>query len=155
MSGSLISITATGVENLNRDLQRAASSGVLQKACRDALKEALPPSVIGTMQGRASGYGRMQGKAAGGLGYQTLPDGVGITLSGPFAKGAEFGGRMRPKKSYVYTSRAGRRYAVRRRATQQFLPHLGIQGYWMWPTIEDKLQGIRKKLIKAMIDEVS
>lgn len=61
---------------------------------------------------------------------------AGISVAGPAAAGAEFGGRGRP-------------------TTQQFQPHRGNgdnSGYFMWPTIRENLPLIEETYLKGVDD---
>lgn len=52
---------------------------------------------------------------------------------GDVAFGAEFGGRGRP-------------------TTQQFQPHRGTQGYFLWPTIRARSDDIQERYSEALLD---
>lgn len=80
--------------------------------------------------------------------------GFSVTSSGVVAKGAEFGGRRGPKRSYV-TSRKGTAYLVRRRTTMQFLPWVGNRGYAIVPSMRRSLRGIRKRILTAITEAVT
>jgi hypothetical protein len=69
----------------------------------------------------------------------SIQGGAGGGLGGALFAGGEFGGRKSKKKPYATRSRAGKPYVVKRRTTMQFLPHLGNEGYFYWPTIRDWL----------------
>lgn len=77
-----------------------------------------------------------------------LADGFQASLSGEVAKGAEFGGRRRPKVTYL---RRGR--AVRRRTTMQFLPH-NSRGYALTPATRRSMSGIRHRIVAAVVRAV-
>jgi hypothetical protein len=118
----------------------------------EVLAEVIDSSTIGEMHGRASGLGAMHGAAASGLNYARLSDGVTITAGGvEWVAGSEFGGRIKVM-TYQTRSRAGNPYTVTRHTTMQFNPWRGQKGYWMWPTITERMQGIREKLITALMD---
>jgi len=83
------------------------------------------------------------------------PDRYGVELAGAAAGtaldrvlyyGGEYGGRVSRKVRYATTSRTGRRYVVRRRTTMQFLPHLGREGYFVWPTVREWLPKINRAI---------
>lgn len=129
-----------------------ASSGEARRVLAQCLQEACDSSMIGEMQGRAGGLGRMHGRAASGLNYTTMSDGVQVTAGGvEWVAGSEFGGQVKIM-TYETTSRKGNRYTVTRHTTRQFNPWRGQKGYWMWPTITERLQGIREKLIDSLIN---
>lgn len=79
--------------------------------------------------------------------------GFTATTSGVVAAGAEFGGRRRPKKTYV-THRKGTTYTVRRRTTMQFLPH-NARGYALVPAMRSSMAGIRDRILLAVAAVVS
>ncbi|HUF98856.1 MAG TPA: hypothetical protein VMM60_12075 [Ilumatobacter sp.] len=58
---------------------------------------------------------------------------AGVALSGEAAAGAEFGGRGRP-------------------TTQQFQPHRGTQGYFVYPTIRRNMDRIETEYDTAIAD---
>lgn len=133
-------------------IARLSDVSVARRIVTEALLDALDPSMIGEMHGKASGLGAMHGRAAAGLNYTRLADGVTITAGGvEWVAGSEFGGQIKIK-TYQTHSRAGRPYMVTRHTTMQFNPWRGQHGYWMWPTITDRMQGIRKKLINSLMD---
>lgn len=118
-------------------------------------KEVTP--LVGHMKSTAGSYGRMPAKAAGATHIVSMRDGLGVTTgSSVLLKGAEYGGRKRPKKTYVTQRRRGSRptrpYIISRRTTQQFLPHLGNRGYWFWPTARKDMKGINKR-VRAILRE--
>lgn len=130
-----------------------ANSGVARRVLTECLQEACDSSMIGEMAGKAGGLGPMHGAAASGLNYTTMSDGVQVTAGGvEWVAGSEFGGQIKIM-TYATTSRLGKRYLVTRHTTRQFNPWRGQKGYWMWPTITERLQGIREKLITALIEE--
>ena len=51
---------------------------------------------------------------------------------------------------YATRSPLGRAYVVRRRTTMQFLPHLGREGYFLWPTVREWLPKINKAIGEAV-----
>lgn len=60
--------------------------------------------------------------------------------------GGEYGGRKSRKATYATRAPGGRAYVVRRRTTMQFLPHLGREGYFMWPTVREWLPRINRAI---------
>ena len=152
-------MTATGIRvppELERMMTSLARPAVLfDRALGETIQEALPGGVIGEARGRAARFGRMQSTAAGGLAYETLPNGVRLTGQGPFFMGAEFGGRKKPPQTVIMTSRRGKRYSARRKTTNQFLPFLGHVGYFLTPAYRQHLQGIRQKLLDRLAEEVT
>lgn len=77
-----------------------------------------------------------------------------VTEGGVVAHGAEFGGRRRPKRTYV-THRKGSTYTVRRRTTMQFLPWAGTHGYAIMPAMRSSMRGIRKRILEAVARAVA
>lgn len=82
-------------------------------------------------------------------------DAKGFTArtSGIVAAGAEFGGRRRPKRTYM-THRKGTSYSVRRRTTMQFLP-FNPRGYALVPAMRVSMAGIRQRISDAVAKVVS
>lgn len=79
----------------------------------------------------------LQQKAAGSLKASRTAAKAQISYGGaryPFSYGAEFGGGARPR-------------------TRQFLPHLGRQGYFLYPTIRGSQHEIAR-LYLAAIDKI-
>lgn len=124
----------------------------LQKELVDNLHTAAP-RIESDMNGAA--FTRIQHRAASTI--STGRDAEGITikgggggLGGVLFAGGEFGGRKSSKKAYATRSPNGRAYVVRRRTTMQFLPHLGQEGYFYWPTIRDWLPNLYKQQQKTL-----
>jgi hypothetical protein len=80
----------------------------------------------------------------------TIRGGGGGGLGGQLFAGGEFGGRKSTKRPYATRSPNGKAYVVRRRVTMQFLPHLGNEGYFYWPTIRDWLPKLFKQQQKTL-----
>jgi len=107
------------------------------------------PRIEADMQ--AAAFTRIQRRAASTV--QVTNDAEGITikgggsggLGGQLFAGGEFGGRKSKKKPYSTRSPNGRAYVVSRRVTMQFLPHLGTEGYFFWPTMRDWLPKLFKQ----------
>jgi hypothetical protein len=127
----------------------------LQKAATQALKTAVPAGASGEARGRMSGYGRVQAKASRGISYRGLSDGFSLGGAGVLLPGSEYGGRRRPKRTYVISRKGARPYSVRRRTTMQFQPHLGRRGYAITPTLRHRMAGIRQKMINAVMEAAS
>ena len=70
----------------------------------------------------------------------------GTSLDRTLYYGGEYGGRKSRKVRYATRSRRGRAYVVYRRTTMQFLPHLGQEGYFLWPTVRLWLPKINKAI---------
>jgi len=147
-----VTVDLSSVQEEMASITRLGDVTTVQRIITDTLVDSLDASMLGEMHGKASGLGRMHARAASGLNYQRLSDGVRITAGGvPWVGGSEFGGQVKIM-TYQTTSRAGNPYTVTRHTTMQFNPWRGQTGYWMWPTITERMQGIRKKLIESMIN---
>ena len=132
-------VTIEGLERLQGKLARA-KSGALQDDLVHNLHAAANPIIV-DMDARAQT--RIQRRAMDSVKATPLSNGIEIDGGRPgglgeilFA-GGEFGGRKGRKVSYATHSPNGRPYRVRRRTTMQFLPHLGREGYFFWPTIRE------------------
>jgi hypothetical protein len=79
----------------------------------------------------------------------------GTPLDRALYYGGEYGGRKSQKVRYATRSRAGRAYVVRRRTTMQFLPHLGREGYFLWPTVREWLPTINKAIGQQLVKVLS
>jgi hypothetical protein len=126
----------------------------LQKAASQALKTAVPGSASGEAKGRLARFGPVQAKAARGISYRGLSDGFSLGGAGVLLPGSEYGGRRRPKRTYVISRRGARPYAVRRRTTMQFQHYAGRTGYGITPTLRNRMSGIRQKMINAVMEAV-
>lgn len=118
MVASAASVRVTGLNELVRALKQVDSG--LPKEMRGV---SLSVAQTVTEQARSRGFslGSVAAKAAPSLRASGRQAGAGVTVGGsayPWALGAEFGGQGRP-------------------TTQQFQPHLGRTGYFVYPTIRD------------------
>lgn len=99
--------------------------------------KALATDIAGDAKGAAGGLGGVAAKVAPSIGPTTLSYGLlnaGIQFGGsayPMAMGAEFGGRGRP-------------------TTQQFQPHRGRVGYFLYPTIRRESGQIEERMTDAI-----
>lgn len=85
-------------------------------------------------RGRAEGLGGVAAHVAPSIRPSGTQRGGAITFGGssyPMAAGAEFGGRGRP-------------------TTQQFQPHLGRTGYFIYPTIREDAEQIEEHFSDAI-----
>jgi hypothetical protein len=142
------SIDTTGLAKMSGGVRRAIS-GALQKELTENLHEA-GPKIVADMKGAA--HTRMQRAAAGTINMNrdskgiTIRGGGGGGFPGVVFDGAEYGGRATRKRFYAsYQVYGNRALAVRKRATMQFLPHLGREGYFFWPTYRDWLPKLVKE----------
>lgn len=126
-------IEVHGLKELARALKQAESG--LPNALRDTNKE-VAKEVATKATGRAQSLGGVAAhvapsiRASAGARFAAV---AGGGASSPAFAGAEFGGRGRP-------------------TTQQFQPHLGTQGYFLYPTIRDEASDIEDKYTDALND---
>jgi hypothetical protein len=127
----------------------------LQKELVDNLHKAAP-AIQSDMRGHA--FTKIQRRAVSTVSITRDAEGITIKgggsggLGGQLFAGGEFGGRKSKKEPYATRSPLGRAYVVRRRTTLQFLPHLGTEGYFYWPTIRDWLPKLFKQQQKTLED---
>lgn len=132
-------IEVIGLAGFSANLQRAIG-GDLQRAMVANVQEARP-LIVGEIAGAA--FTKMQRRAAGSVASANITQGIeiaggtGQSLGAILFDGAEYGGRKSKRVTYATRSRKGRAYVVRRRTTMQFLPWLGREGYFYWPTIRE------------------
>lgn len=148
-------IQVSGLDAAIRGMTK--SSGELDRALGNTLHQALPNSAGGEMRGRASSMGVMESRAAGSARVHPLYNGVQVEAGtgDPFFKGSEFGGRKRRKRPHIVHSPRGKAYVVRKRTTMNFQPSVGKVGYFVTPVVKHRLSGIRSKLLKRVLKEVS
>ena len=136
----------------------STSSKTLQRELTDNLhKEG--PRIEAEIKGAA--FTRIQHRAASTVRVHPTSMGIDILgggtagLGGTLFAGGEFGGRKSKKKFYATRSRSGSTYVVKRRTTMQFLPHLGREGYFMWPSVRDWTKRLNKQEIKIVEKSVN
>lgn len=122
------------------------SSKKLQKELVDNLHAEASP-LESSIKGAA--FTRIQRRAASTVNVARDSEGLtvhggGGGLGGTLFAGGEFGGRKSKKKSYSTRSPNGMAYVVRRRTTMMFLPHLGQEGYFLWPQVREFLPRLLK-----------
>lgn len=107
-----------------------------------AMKRAATHAVQGSAPGsfRPPKFGSLVGQTKA-----KTATGFTAGLTGELAMGAEYGGRRRPKVTYL---RRGR--AVTRRTTMQFLPH-NPRGYALTPALRSSMGGIRQRIVDAVV----
>jgi len=148
------SIDAVGLAHFSKSLRRAVD-GDLQKALVVSIQEA-GPRIVADM--RDAAFTRIQRRAVSSVDVTRSRDGIDIAggrggdLAAVLFDGGEYGGRKSRKVTYATRSRAGRAYIVNRRTTMQFLPHLGREGYFYWPTIREALPKLAKAQ-EAILDK--
>lgn len=154
-----MTVVIRGLAELKRRFGRlpaAVSKATERHIQRDELGP-MPPHMRS-----AAGFRRQASVAASTVRYAPVRGGARVSagegggIGSTLLLGAEFGGRRKPKRAYAYRSPKGTVYVARRRATQQFLPHVGRRGYWFYPTVRKDMRGIRGRLrdvIQDVIDE--
>jgi hypothetical protein len=149
------SIDVIGLEHLSARVRRAASDE-LQKAMVKNIQDA-GPRIVAEMHGAA--FTKIQRRAAGSVALAKKSDGIeleggrGSSFGAVLFDGGEYGGRKSRKVVYATRSRLGKAYVVRRRTTMQFLPHLGHEGYFFWPTIRQWIPRLVKQQ-EAAVEKV-
>lgn len=148
MGGVQARVELTGMGAVRARFTRAPVT-VQDEAVRVIQREADP--MVRAMS--AATFTAIQRHAADSLAIRR--DRFGVELAGAAAgsaldralyHGGEYGGRKSTRVRYATRSRAGRAYAVRRRTTMQFLPHLGRDGYFVWPTVREWLPKINRAI---------
>ena len=119
-----------------------ANHATMQKAAADVVKASIPGAA------RPPRYGSLVGQTR-----TKTADGFEAKMTGELAKGAEFGGRRRPKVTYL-SRRGATSFSVRRRTTMQFLPH-NSRGYALTPATRHSMAGIRHRIIAAVVRAVT
>ena len=146
------SIDVTGLAKFSNSLRRAVS-GDLQKELVRNIQEA-GPKIVADMHGAA--FTKIQKRAVATVAARQTKDGIDIAggrggdLGAVLFDGAEYGGRKSKKVTYATRSPLGKAYVIRRRTTMQFLPHLGDEGYFFWPTIRDWIPKLAKEQEEAI-----
>lgn len=126
-------VNVEGLAELRRALK--AISATAPKELSAAGKE-VAQFVAADAQSAAQGLGGVAAKVAPSIRAAAAAGGGAIALGGsayPMAAGAEFGGRGRP-------------------TTQQFQPHLGRTGYFVYPTIRRDADRIESEFSDALDD---
>lgn len=140
------SIDVTGLARFSNSLRRAVAGDLQRDLVRNIQESG--PEVVQDMRGSA--FTKIQRRAADSVAATRSRDGIdieggrGSDLSAVLFDGGEYGGRKSRKVTYATRSPLGRAYVVNRRTTMQFLPHLGREGYFYWPTVRDWLPKLAK-----------
>lgn len=124
-------VNVEGLAQLRKDLK--AVSDAAPRELRQAHVD-VAQMVAGDAQGRAYGLGGVAAKTAPTVRASGTQAGAAIALGGPsapWAAGAEFGGQGRP-------------------TTQQFRPHLGRTGYFVYPAIRDNAEDAERRELEAI-----
>lgn len=141
------SIDVTGLAKFSDSIRRAVS-GDLQKELVKNIQDA-GPKMLAEMHGAAGT--RIQKRAVSSVDLQRKSDGIvleggtGGGLGATLFDGGEYGGRKRKKVTYATRSPLGKAYIINRRTTMQFLPWLGREGYFFWPTVRDWMKRLAKE----------
>jgi hypothetical protein len=126
-----------GLDELRRELKRLDDAGLIGEL-KDVNYE-VASSVIGPMKSKAAGIGAMEARAAATLSASKAAARAQVNFGGakaPFAGGAEFGAGRDSIRSRASGSYVGYR---------QFNPwrgNGGDAGYFMYPTIRDRMDDI-------------
>lgn len=143
------SITVAGLGPLIGRMSRTAT---LQKEMVAVLHDAATP-IRRDMD--AAAHTRIQSRAMDSVDVGKRGDGIELKggarggLGAVLFPGGEFGGHS-GKKKYVVVPVFGRRAtSVRKRTTMMFLPHLGHEGYFFWPTVRDWTPKLTEQLTKT------
>lgn len=126
-------LNVEGLADLRRDLK--AISADAPKELVEASKE-IASFVADDARDKAAGLGGVAARVADTVKGSGTARGGAITLGGaahPEALGAEFGGRGRP-------------------TTQQFQPHKGRTGYFVYPAIRDNADEIESAYVEKLDD---
>lgn len=152
MPGVQASVELVGFADVRRKFS-AAPKAVQAGAVQTIQHEAAPMLAAA----RGSAFTPTQRHAANALvvrkdrlGVEVAGAAAGSPLDRALYYGGEYGGRKSRKVTYATRSRLGRAYVVRRRTTMQFLPHLGREGYFLWPTVREWLPKINKAIGEAV-----
>lgn len=127
---------------LDRLVRKLSNTAGVEKAVGKVIAESKPAAA------KPPRYGSLVNTTV-----RAMPTGFVASSSGVVAKGAEFGGRRKPRKPYA-THRRGTVYIVRRRTTMQFLPS-NPRGYAITPAMRHSMAGIRQRILDAVFDEVT
>lgn len=116
-------VNVDGLAELSRALKNLEDPKTLQRELRAANKEAAD-YVTDKSRSRGQSQGSTAAMIAAQIRASAGAQSAGVSLGRhPAAAGAEFGGQKRP-------------------TTQQFRPHLGRTGYFVYPTIRDSAEEI-------------
>jgi hypothetical protein len=124
-------VNVEGLDRLRKDLK--AVSADAPKELRQA-HVSIAGTVAEDARDRAYGLGGVAAKTAPTIRASGTQAGAAIALGGPTAPwsaGAEFGGQGRP-------------------TTQQFRPHLGRTGYFVYPSIRDNAEDAERRELEAI-----
>lgn len=126
-------VSVEGLAKLRRDLKSVSADAPRELS---AAGKEVAEFVAEDARGAASGLGGVAAKVAPSISAKASGGGGAIGLGGaayPMALGAEFGGQGRP-------------------TTQQFKPHLGRTGYFVYPTIRRDSDRIESEFTEKLDD---
>jgi hypothetical protein len=126
-------VNVEGLAELRRALRAVSDSAPRELS---AAGKEIAEFVASDARSAASGLGGVAAKVAPSISARASAGGGAIGLGGssyPMALGAEFGGRGRP-------------------TTQQFKPHLGRTGYFVYPTIRRDAERIESEYADKLDD---
>jgi hypothetical protein len=133
-----ITVAIKRIEQAPKELQKELVKNLHDAAPR--IQSDMNAAAFTKVQKRAASTVRITKDAEG-----VTVKGGGGGLGGQLFAGGEFGGRKSKKKPYSTRSPNGKAYTVVRRTTMQFLPHLGNEGYFFWPTMRNWLPKLFKQ----------
>jgi hypothetical protein len=132
-------------------------SGALQKELVDNLHAAASP-IEADM--RAAAKNRIMRRAMGSVHIDKLSDGLEMSggggggLAADLFAGAEFGGQS-GKRRIVRASVFGRPTTwIKKRVTMQFEAHLGPEGYFFYPTVNDWMPKLEKQSAEIVAESL-
>lgn len=126
-------VRVEGLDDLRRALKAAGDTAPRELT---AASKDVATFVADDARGVAEGLGGVAAKVAPSIKGSGTTRGGSVTLGGasyPMAAGAEFGGQGRP-------------------TTQQFKPHLGRTGYFVYPTIRRDADRIESTFLEHIDD---
>jgi hypothetical protein len=124
-------VSVEGLTELRKALKAVSDQAPKELA---AASKDVATFVAADARGKAEGLGGVAAKVAPSVKGSGTARGGAVTLGGssyPMAEGAEFGGRGRP-------------------TTQQFEPHLGRTGYFVYPAIRENADEIEAKYVESL-----
>lgn len=152
MRGVAASVELQGVDALQRRFAKASAT-MQDQLVSEVTKSATP--MLRDMHGSA--FTKIQRTAVGSVVLRQHSNGVeliggeGANLSAVLFMGGEFGGRRR-RRTYQTRSPRGTAYFVNRRTTMMFLPHLGQEGYFFWPSVREWLPKVHDQVAERAFE---
>jgi hypothetical protein len=124
-------VSVEGLTELRKALKAVSDQAPKELA---AASKDVAVFVAADARGKAEGRGGVAAKVAPSVQGSGTARGGAVTLGGssyPMAEGAEFGGQGRPTR-------------------QQFEPHLGRTGYFVYPAIRENADEIESKYVESL-----